>query len=396
MNREKTAAVLQFTQAMTNFLRLHMVSLRQPPAREWMRPMLLERDDHAGRLMDTILEEELDSTIINFLRLSRNDFNYLLRAVESKIQKVDTNMRKSLSAKEKLIVTLRYLATGDQYKSLEYSFRISAQAISSFIPEVCDCLVETLRDYVKLPSSPDDWMKIVQGFEDKWNFPHTLGAMDGKHVGIKSPPNSGTNYYNYRKFFSVVLLGVVDSNSNFIFADVGSRGRISDGGVFKNTLLYHKLETNECNLPCPAPLSPSSNILVPYMFLGDKAFPLTQYCLRPFGGLTERRSTERNFNERHSKARRCVEMAFGILSGRFRVLKKPIELEEGNAKKVIMAAIYLHNFIRRDANVRSQDARRFNTTHDEVNLRNLNSNRNRSGNEMLHIRMHIADFLLNH
>uniref|UniRef100_A0A182XQ44 DDE Tnp4 domain-containing protein n=1 Tax=Anopheles quadriannulatus TaxID=34691 RepID=A0A182XQ44_ANOQN len=121
-------------------------------------------------------------------------------------------------------------------------------------------------------------MKIVQGFEEKWNFPHTLGAIDGKHVMIKAPPHSGTDYFNYRRFFSVVFLGVVDSNR-------------------------------------------------------DKAFPLTHYCLRPFSGLTERGSVQRIFNMRHSIARRPVEMAYGIHSGRFRVLRKPIELSEENAKK---------------------------------------------------------------
>uniref|UniRef100_A0A182IEP8 DDE Tnp4 domain-containing protein n=1 Tax=Anopheles arabiensis TaxID=7173 RepID=A0A182IEP8_ANOAR len=279
------------------------MSLQQaPPAREWMRPMLRKRDEQASRLLASILEEELDNTIINFMRLSRNDFDYLLKQIGPKIQRMDTNIRLT-------------------------------QAIGQFVPQVCDCLVEVLREQVKLPTCSDEWKRIAQGFQDKWNFPHAIGAIDGKHVMIKSPPHSGTDYFNYRRHFSIVLLGVVDANCNFMYADIGAKGRISDGGVFKNSMLHKKLERNELGIPSPAPLYQTSRILVPYMLLGDKAFPLTKYCLRPFSGFTERGSVERNFNLRHSTARRSVEMAFGILCGRFRVLRKPIELRQENAKK---------------------------------------------------------------
>ena len=121
MSRQQKITTLRLANAWSNFIRLYMVSLHRPlPLREWARPMLLERNNQARRLVETILEEELDKTIINFMRMSRNDFNFLLEQIGPAIQKMDTNMRPSVSAKDKLIVTLRYLATGDQYKSLEY------------------------------------------------------------------------------------------------------------------------------------------------------------------------------------------------------------------------------------------------------------------------------------
>ena len=65
------------------------------------------------------------------MRLSRNDFDYLLKQIGPKIQRMDTNMRLSLSAKDKLIITLRYLATGDSYKTLEYAFRVCRNFVYS-------------------------------------------------------------------------------------------------------------------------------------------------------------------------------------------------------------------------------------------------------------------------
>lgn len=95
-------------------------------------------------------------------------------------------------------------------------------------------------------------------------------------------------------------------------------------------ITLQKTRTQRIRFSNPTPLHESSHIHVPYMVLGDKAFPLTHYCLRPFSGFTERGSAERIFNQRHSIARGPVETAYGIHSGRFRVLRKPIELNEEN------------------------------------------------------------------
>lgn len=65
--------------------------------------------------------------------------------------------------------------------------------------------------------------------------------MDGKHIRIVPPPRSGAQYYNYKNFYSIVLMALVNSNYEFIFVDVGKNGRLSDGGVIECTEFYHKL-----------------------------------------------------------------------------------------------------------------------------------------------------------
>lgn len=86
----------------------------------------------------------------NFTRMHPTDFEFLLSEVGLKIAKKNTKFRKAIPIQERLAVTLRFLATGDSYTSLQYLFRISKQAISKIIPEVCAAIVETLYDYIKV------------------------------------------------------------------------------------------------------------------------------------------------------------------------------------------------------------------------------------------------------
>ena len=76
-----------------------------------------------------------------------------------------------------------------------------------------------------------------------------MGALDGKHVMIRPPPNSGSFYFNYKHHFSVVLLALVDADYKFVCVDIGCNGRVSDGGVLKNSSLNSALEQNTFNLP---------------------------------------------------------------------------------------------------------------------------------------------------
>lgn len=169
--------------------------------------------------------------------------------------------------------------------------------------------------------------------------------MDGKHIVIQSPINSGSEYYNYKGTFSIVLMALVDANYCFIFVDIGCQGRISDGGVFRNTSFFKKLDNNKLMLPVEASVS-SKNILLPYVIVADDAFPLSSHIMKPFPGVYEKGSLERIFNYRCSRARRVVENVFGIMSSVFRVCRKPKLLEPEKVSTITMTCVLLHNFLR--------------------------------------------------
>jgi hypothetical protein len=184
-------------------------------------------------------------------------------------------------------------------------------------------------------------------FEEKWNFPNCVGALDGKHVVLKSPGNSGSMFYNYKGTFSIVLLALADANYRFIVVDVGGYGKQSDGGTFATSQFGIRFNRGEIDLPPPrAPNGCLQNL--PHVFVADAAFPLTKNMLRPYPG-KRLGPAERVFNYRLSRARRVIENAFGILANRFRVFHRTMDQRPQTADKIVKATCVLHNMLRMGA-----------------------------------------------
>lgn len=199
--------------------------------------------------------------------------------------------------------------------------------------------------YLKAPSDANEWQQISNGFWEDWQFPHCIGAIDGKHIQIQCPQASQSVFFNYKKSFSIVLLAVCDAAYNFSIVDIGAEGSQSDGGVFRSSEFGQRLHENSLNIPNAAHL-PGSDVDMPYFLVGDAAFPLKSYLMKPYGGreISQECSI---FNYRLSRARRVIENAFGILASRWRIFRHPITASIENVEKIVECAVCLHNFIRK-------------------------------------------------
>ena len=148
-------------------------------------------------------------------------FSQMVEDLTPKLQKKTTNCRKPLSPGLKLAITVGYLATGDSYKSLAYGFRVAPNTIVSVVLEVCQAIYDHYHETAfKCPTTEEQWTEVAQGLSDKWNFHHCCGCIDGKHVRMQAPPHSGSLYYNYKGFYSIIMLALVDANCNFLYVDV--------------------------------------------------------------------------------------------------------------------------------------------------------------------------------
>ena len=333
--------------------------LRRKKARKkgsvWVKCWLAERD-RKGAYNNIISELKLNDRehYRRYLRMDIAAFEELVKLVTPTLQKKCTRLRKPLSVEEKLACTLRFLATGESYSSLQYQFRISKAAISLFIPEVCSAIYRSLKGtYLKFPETDEEWVKLSDSIYHHWQFPNSIGAMDGKHIAIFNQPDSGSLFYNYKGFYSVVLLALVKHNYQFLYVNVGCQGRMSDGGVFKNTDLYKGIISNKLNLPAPRTLPKTGDPIwdeddyqkIPFMIVGDDAFQLSDHMMKPYKGkfLTDDQIC---FNYRLSRFRRCSENAFGIFVSRFRLFLARINVNNlVSINKIILAGIVLHNML---------------------------------------------------
>ncbi len=127
---------------------------------------------------------------------------------------------------------MRHLASGNRYTSLKFGFRVAHNTISLLVREVCQAIIEEYADEViSCPVATEEWRDIAEQFGRIWNFPQACDALDGKHVACKCPKSSGSIYYNYKGFYSVVLIALVDSDYKFIWVDVGANVSASDADV---------------------------------------------------------------------------------------------------------------------------------------------------------------------
>ncbi|XP_053319731.1 uncharacterized protein LOC128491433 [Spea bombifrons] len=276
--------------------------------------------------------------------MSMSSFDYLLHLLRPSLTLQETHMRKPIQPVVRLLITLRFMATGESFSSLQFQFYVGKTTIANIVKETCTLIWEQLGPSVMPAPTVETWLQVAAGFGQVANFPNCLGAVDGKHIRVKKPPHSGSLYFNYKRYFSIILMAVADINFKFVAVDVGGYGSSSDSRVLQASKLGHQLLLNQISLPPPRPL-PGTSDAAPFVMVSDEAFPLSTNLLRPFPkqGLDSRK---RIFNYRLSSARKVVECAFGIMANKWRVLHTVIHLNVETVDQVVKACCALHNNVR--------------------------------------------------
>jgi len=83
------------------------------------------------------------------------------------------------------------LATGDSFQAIFFSYRLGHSTVQSIVLEVCNAIISNLKEECMPTLKEDVWKIISIEFWEIWNFSNCIGALDGKHVVIEAPPNSG-------------------------------------------------------------------------------------------------------------------------------------------------------------------------------------------------------------
>ena len=303
------------------------------PRATWQR-------ERASHWWEHIVNESFTAQdwISNF-RMSRSTFLYLCNELRVEIMKTDTVMRQAIPVEKRVAIALWYMSTNTDYRTIGHLFGVSTSSVCKIRQEVCQTIVRVLlHRYIRIPT--DGALAAVGSGFAKKGFPQCAGAINGCHIPIEAPQQCPADYHNRKGWHSIVLQGLVDHNGSFTDINVGWPGRVHDSRVLHNSMLFSKAESGS--------LFPEQTILmggvrVPTVIVGDAAYPLRSWLMKPYINTGSLNTQQRRFNQRLSQARIVVEHSFGLLKGRWRCLRNRLAVHVSEVPELVGACCILHN-----------------------------------------------------
>ncbi|XP_058837693.1 uncharacterized protein LOC131693671 [Topomyia yanbarensis] len=256
---------------------------------------------------------------------------------------MDTMLRKAIPLEKRVAVALYTLGSSSEFRSIANLFGIGKSTVCVILLEFCREIWEILAPLYlsKLPLERDTIEDCVAGFLNL-GFPQCLGAIDGCHIEIHHRATEAVDYYNYKGWYSTVLMALVDYRYRFLYINVGSPGRCNDSQVYESSLLKKHLTEN----PLMDELSKNiCGVNVPVLIIGDSAFRFSKNLMKPYPFNVAGDELQKTYNFVQASTRRVVENAFGHIKARFRRIGKGIDNTIENSSLIIKACCVLHNFL---------------------------------------------------
>uniref|UniRef100_A0A3B4B831 DDE Tnp4 domain-containing protein n=1 Tax=Periophthalmus magnuspinnatus TaxID=409849 RepID=A0A3B4B831_9GOBI len=255
--------------------------------------------------------------------MTKTSFLCLCDILRPYLTRENTRFRSTFPVEVRVGVCLWRLATNLEFRSISHLFGVGISTACTITQHIVTAINRVMRPL------------------ERWKLPQVAGAIDGTHIGIIAPAEDPADYYNRKHFYSVILQAVVDHRMQFWDINVGWPGKVHDARVLANSSLYRRGENGTL---FPGWIERLNNVDVPVHILGDAAYPLLPWLLKPYPvgrGLTE---AQTHFNFRLSQGRMTVEWAFGRLKGRWRCLLKRCDVHISFVNQIISACCILHNY----------------------------------------------------
>ncbi|KAL1484694.1 hypothetical protein MTO96_032431 [Rhipicephalus appendiculatus] len=144
-------------------------------------------------------------------------------------------MRKAIPLTRRVTIGLYRLATSAEERTVANLFGVNRSSVDIIFREFCDAIVRRLEPrFVRFPRA-QELAEHIRQFAAVAGFPQRVGALDGCHIEVCPPKEHDTDYYNYKGWYSTILLAVVDHRYKFMFTNVGSAGRMHDAAMFERS-----------------------------------------------------------------------------------------------------------------------------------------------------------------
>ena len=328
---------LQMLQTTTNLLLLAVARVANPRLdREfWVIP----RPEIGW--FEVILQDERQSRYWKeHFRMQKPTFLRLVENVEPEISKRDTVFRHAISPAKRVAIALWRLAGGASFRTIGTHFDVGKSTCVTITKEFCKALNRLAINYIKFPSNGDETARAIALFQDESKIPQAVGAIDGTHIEIIAP-DQPFDYFDRHHRYSVTMQAVVGENLMFLDTAIGYPGSMHDARILRASNIFTKAENGEI---LKEPAITLNGVKVRPLLLGDGAYPLLPWLLKPYPITVILNRSQRRFNKTLSSARSTVERAFGLLKARWRILLKRLDNKFCNIPEVILTCCILHNF----------------------------------------------------
>ncbi|CAJ0603086.1 unnamed protein product [Cylicocyclus nassatus] len=312
--------------------------------REYVRREHFPFLDTRFRLYDEYLATRRPQQFMQFVRLLPNEFEDLYESIGGRLQHPSTHAG-PINGRQRLMIYLRFVAFGGTFVSFALAAGCGRETVSAIVAEVTDVIIDELHEIAFPPLTRERLQAIANATHDRYDYPRAVGFMDGKHVRIEKPAHSGSSYWNYKNYYSIILLAICDCDYRILLYDVGAAGRAGDAGVYRSSAIKEFLDANDHLFPPTEDLDRVGP--VQYHILVDGGFGQDLRFVRPYRDAEADTPEKRRFNSRHSRARRMIESTFGILARRFQILMHPMQVDPARAARIVKALLILHNLLPR-------------------------------------------------
>ena len=319
----------QMLQTTTNLLLLAVARVANPRLdREfWVIP----RPEIGG--FEVILQDERQSRYWKeHFRMQKPTFLRLVEIVEPEICKRDTVFRHAISPAKRVAIALWRLAGGASFRAIGTHFDVGKSTCVAITKEFCKALNRLAINYIKFPSNGDETARAIALFQDESKIPQAVGAIDGTHIEIIAP-DQPFDYFDRHHRYSVTMQAVVGENLMFLDTAIGYPGSMHDARILRASNIFTKAENGEI---LKEPAITLNGVKVRPLLLGDGAYPLLPWLLKPYPITVILNCSQRRFNKTLSSARSTVECAFGLLKARWRILLKRLDNKFCNIPEVIL------------------------------------------------------------
>ncbi|CAM4684816.1 unnamed protein product [Lepidochelys kempii] len=275
-----------------------------------------------------------DSQWLRNFHMRKTTLLELCELLSSALKRRNTKMRAALTVEKQVAIALWKLATPDCYRSVRNQFGVGKSTVGAAVIQLANAIIHVLLSRVVTLANVQ---VIVDGFA-AMGFLNCGGVIDGTHISILAPDHLANQYVNRKGYFSMVLQALVDHKGRFTDINVGWPGKVRDTRIFRKSGLFKQLQEGTY---FPDQKITIGNVEMPMVILGDPAYPLLPWLIKPYTGSLDSRKEQ--FNYRLSKCRMVVECAFGRLKARWHCLLTRSDRSATSFPIVIAACCVLHN-----------------------------------------------------